>query len=143
MSKDHSDTENTDLEKRGSFPQPLPVEEVVAGEGDESYPEGGLRAWLVAAGVACILFATLGWTNSFGVFFPYYQKNQLSSETPDRIAWIGSVQVTLTFATGVIGGPTFDRYGTLVSLPTYLGRKHLLSQVPPLSRSTASDEPPP
>src|SRR4051794_31455823 len=65
-----------------------------------SYPEGGLQAWLVAAGTASILFATLGWTNSFGVFFPYYQANQLSDKSPDDIAWIGSVQVTLTFAGG-------------------------------------------
>ncbi|KAK0650033.1 major facilitator superfamily domain-containing protein [Cercophora newfieldiana] len=84
---------------------------------DDLYPEGGLRAWLVAAGAACILFATLGWANSFGVFFPFYLNHQLSAESPDSIAWIGSVQVTLSFATGVVGGPLFDRYGTLVLRP--------------------------
>src|SRR4051812_13810294 len=71
----------------------------------DPYPEGGLRARLVAAGAACILFATLGWSNSFGVFLPFYMSHQLSTESPDRIAWIGSVQVTLTSATGVVGGP--------------------------------------
>lgn len=78
------------------------------------YPEGGLRAWLVVAGAACTLFATLGNTNTFGVFFIHYQTHQLSDKSPDTIAWIGSVQATLFFASGVVGGPLFDRFGAWV-----------------------------
>lgn len=31
-----------------------------------SFPEGGARAWGVAAGAAGVLFCTLGYVNSFG-----------------------------------------------------------------------------
>jgi len=82
---------------------------------EHDFPEGGLRAWLVAAGTAGILFCTLGYSNSFGVFQAYYIHNQLRDHSPDDISWIGSVQVCLVFALGVIGGPIFDRYGAWVS----------------------------
>lgn len=81
---------------------------------EHDFPEGGLRAWLVAAGTAGILFCTLGYSNSFGVFQAYYIHNQLRDHSPDDISWIGSVQVFLVFALGVIGGPIFDRYGAWV-----------------------------
>ncbi|TPX07967.1 uncharacterized protein E0L32_010298 [Thyridium curvatum] len=81
------------------------------------YPEGGTQAWLVAAGTAGVLFATLGYTNSFGVFQAYYMLHQLQHETSDRIAWIGSLQAFLIFATGCVGGPLFDRYGARVIRP--------------------------
>lgn len=80
-------------------------------------PDGGARAWMVAAGTACILFCTMGYTNSFGVFEAYYMSHQLRNETPDRIAWIGSLQNFLIFASGAIGGPLFDRYGAKVIYP--------------------------
>ena len=31
-----------------------------------SFPEGGLRAWLVAIGCALVLFSTFGYVNAFG-----------------------------------------------------------------------------
>ena len=31
-----------------------------------TFPEGGARAWFVAAGTAGVLFCTLGYANSFG-----------------------------------------------------------------------------
>lgn len=31
-----------------------------------TFPEGGARAWFVAAGAAGVLFCTLGYVNSFG-----------------------------------------------------------------------------
>ena len=86
-------------------PQPSPYD----------FPEGGLRAWLVAAGTAGILFCTLGYSNSFGVFQAYYIRNQLKDHSPDDISWIGSLQVFLVFALGLAGGPIFDRYGAWVS----------------------------
>ncbi|KAK3356482.1 major facilitator superfamily domain-containing protein [Lasiosphaeria hispida] len=80
----------------------------------ENFPEGGLQAWLVAAGATGVVFSTLGYTNSFGVFLPYYLGHQLLGESPDNVAWIGSVQATLSFATGMVAGPLFDRYSVLV-----------------------------
>lgn len=81
---------------------------------NHEFPEGGLQAWLVAAGGACIFFSALGFANSFGVFEEYYLTHQLQGETADNVAWIGSVASCLQFAAGAIGGPLFDRYGAWV-----------------------------
>jgi hypothetical protein len=78
-------------------------------------PDGGLRAWLVAAGGACVLFSCLGFSNSFGVFVEYYITHQLQGQSPSKVAWIGSLSVFIQFAGGAIGGPMFDRYGAWVS----------------------------
>jgi hypothetical protein len=79
------------------------------------YPEGGVQAWLVAAGGACVFFSALGFANSFGVFEEYYLTHQLKNESADNVAWIGSIASFLQFAAGAIGGPLFDRYGAWVS----------------------------
>ena len=79
-------------------------------------PDGGLQAWLVAAGGGCVFFSALGFANSFGVFVEYYLSHQLRDQPPDNVAWIGSLASFLQFATGMIGGPLFDRYGSWVSL---------------------------
>lgn len=78
-------------------------------------PDGGLRAWLVAAGAACTIFSTLGFANSFGVLQEYYAAHQLQKESADRIAWIGSLAAFLQFGSGAIAGPLFDWYGAWVS----------------------------
>lgn len=80
----------------------------------DAYPEGGKEAWLCAAGTAGIMFCSLGYANSFGVFQSYYMQHQLHNHTPDEISWIGSIQVFLVFLSGAIGGPIFDRYGAWV-----------------------------
>ena len=90
------------------------------GPGPGDFPEGGTQAWLVACGTAGILFCTLGFANSFGVFQAYYIDHQLRGHSPDDISWIGSLQVFLVFALGVIGGPMFDRYGAIVSLASFV-----------------------
>jgi hypothetical protein len=84
-------------------------------------PDGGLKAWLVAAGAACTIFSTLGFANSFGVLQEYYAANQLRGQSADRIAWIGSLSAFLQFAAGGLGGPLFDRYGAWVSNPFRYG----------------------
>ncbi|MCJ1269726.1 hypothetical protein MMC22_009618 [Lobaria immixta] len=76
-----------------------------------TFPEGGARAWFVAAGTAGVMFCTLGYINAFGVYQEYYQSHQLQDQSPSSISWIGSLQVFFLFAGGVVGGPLFDRYG--------------------------------
>ncbi|KAK3690506.1 major facilitator superfamily domain-containing protein [Podospora appendiculata] len=80
-------------------------------------PDGGIVAWLVAAGAGCLFFAALGFSNSFGVFQEYYMTHQLQDESADKIAWIGSVSAFLQFGTGAVAGPLFDRYGARVIRP--------------------------
>ncbi|KAJ4251885.1 hypothetical protein NW762_011182 [Fusarium torreyae] len=80
-------------------------------------PDGGLRAWLVAAGAACIFFSCLGFANSFGVLQEYYIRHQLRGNSEDKIAWIGSISTFIQFAAGAISGSMFDRYGSWVLRP--------------------------
>lgn len=77
-------------------------------------PDGGLKAWLAAAGGSCIFFAALGFANAFGVFEEYYLSHQLAGKSADDVAWIGSLATCLQFAAGALGGPLFDRYGAWV-----------------------------
>ncbi|KAH0497995.1 hypothetical protein TgHK011_005276 [Trichoderma gracile] len=84
----------------------------------EPAPDGGLRAWLVAFGAASIFFCCLGFSNSFGTFTEYYLSHQLSDHSPDDVAWIGSLSAFLQFFVGMVGGPLFDRYGSLVIYPS-------------------------
>lgn len=72
---------------------------------------------LVAAGASCIFFCTLGLSNSFGTFEEYYLQHQLSDQSPSAISWIGSLQSFLQFFAGMLGGPLFDHYGSLVKQP--------------------------
>ncbi|KAI1068735.1 hypothetical protein LB507_006065 [Fusarium sp. FIESC RH6] len=80
-------------------------------------PDGGLQAWLVAAGAACIFFSCLGFANSFGVMQEYYMTHQLRGHSADAVAWIGSVSTFIQFAAGALSGPLFDRYGSWVIRP--------------------------
>jgi hypothetical protein len=82
-------------------------------------PDGGLQAWLVAAGSACIFFSCLGFANSFGVLQEYYMTHQLRGHSEDAIAWIGSISTFIQFAVGALSGPMFDRYGSWVRFQTH------------------------
>ncbi|KAH7024990.1 major facilitator superfamily domain-containing protein [Microdochium trichocladiopsis] len=84
-------------------------------------PDGGLKAWSVAAGASCITFCTLGFANSFGTFQQYYLTHQLASRSPDDVAWIGSISIFLQLSVGLIAGPLFDRYGAIVLRPAAVG----------------------
>lgn len=78
-------------------------------------PEGGTRAWIVAAGSGAIFFSTLGFANSFGTFEEYYLSHQLKEYSASKISWIGSLAIFLNFFAGMLSGPLFDRYGEKVS----------------------------
>ncbi|KAF1836561.1 monocarboxylate permease-like protein [Decorospora gaudefroyi] len=80
-------------------------------------PEGGARAWIVAAGGGAIFFSTLGFVNSFGTFEEYYLSHQLKNSSASEISWIGSLAIFLNFFTGMLSGPLFDRYGEKMLRP--------------------------
>lgn len=98
-------------------PEKLPSSNDQTSSEEADFPDGGLRAWLVAIGASTAFFCTLGYTNTFGIFQAYYLFTLLPSHTADEIAWIGSLQTFLIFASGAIGGPLFDRYGALIIRP--------------------------
>ncbi|KAF8194806.1 MFS general substrate transporter [Mycena galopus ATCC 62051] len=75
---------------------------------ETSYPDGGLRAWLIVLGAFFSTFSTFGYVNSWGVFQTYYQLDLLKDSSSSAISWIGSVQIALTFGVAVWMGRLFD-----------------------------------
>ncbi|ORY67390.1 major facilitator superfamily domain-containing protein [Pseudomassariella vexata] len=79
--------------------------------GAETYPEGGLEAWLVVFGSFCGLCASLGIMNTIAIFQTYLATHQLSDYSEGTIGWIFSLYTFLCFAGGIYVGPMFDKYG--------------------------------
>ena len=70
-------------------------------------PSGGVRAWSTAFLASLILLNTWGFVNSFGVFRTYYVNTmKLGSNT--AVSWIGSLQIFLVYAVGVLSGRAQD-----------------------------------
>jgi len=55
------------------------------------------------------MFCTAGYTFSFGVYQDFYVRTYLNHYTPSEIGWIGSIQIWLLFAIGIVTGRAFDR----------------------------------
>ncbi|EDR07247.1 uncharacterized protein LACBIDRAFT_250673 [Laccaria bicolor S238N-H82] len=70
--------------------------------------EGGLRGWMTIAGAWLIQFSTFGYVYSYGVYQDYYTRVFLTNHTPSSIAWIGSFQLMMPFALGLVSGKLFD-----------------------------------
>ncbi|KAG6995708.1 riboflavin transporter MCH5 [Physcia stellaris] len=84
----------------------------IEGENDaKSYPEGGLRAWLVVVGSFSGMVASFGIMNTMGTFQTYLTTHQLASYSPSAVGWIFSLYVFLSFFCGVQIGPIFDAKG--------------------------------
>ncbi|CAO2654668.1 Nn.00g114010.m01.CDS01 [Neocucurbitaria sp. VM-36] len=111
-------TDSPDMNEK-SISRSNPSDEIVDNE-IAAYgpaPDGGLRAWLNAAGGFCIFFSCLGFTSCFGILQEYYSSHQLRDGSMDDIAWIGSLASFIQFAGGAIGGPMFDRFGAWMLRP--------------------------
>lgn len=76
-----------------------------------SYPEGGVRAWLVVFGSFSGMTASFGLMNTIGTFQAYISTHQLTSYSPSAVGWIFSLYVFLAFFCGVQIGPVFDAKG--------------------------------
>jgi uncharacterized membrane protein len=77
----------------------------------ETYPEGGLQAWLVVAGSWFAMIASMGLMNSIAVFQAYTLSHQLEGISESTVGWIFSIYTWLAFFGGVYIGPVFDKYG--------------------------------
>ncbi|KAH6616418.1 major facilitator superfamily domain-containing protein [Boeremia exigua] len=78
---------------------------------EDSFPEGGTRAWLVVLSAWLLLFPSLGLQVSLGLLQDYWSQHQLAHLSASTIGWIPSVFVYLSLAGGLFVGPLFDRYG--------------------------------
>lgn len=80
-----------------------------------TYPEGGLEAYLVVLGCFCALFGSLGVVNTAGSFQAWITEHQLKDHNDASIAWIFGMYAFLMFFGGLQIGPIFDAKG-----PRYL-----------------------
>ncbi|KAG1858814.1 hypothetical protein F4604DRAFT_1906185 [Suillus subluteus] len=98
----------------------LGVEYPVSEESDlplvvQEFPEGGLAAWSTAFGSFLILFCSLGYTSSFGVYRGiaehenFYTEHYLTHETSFAISFIGSFNGFLGSTLSLISGSLYDR----------------------------------
>jgi hypothetical protein len=94
---------------QGMSPGPLPDAQSLAAEC--TYPEGGVKAYLVVFGSWCTFFAPLGIVNALAIFQDYISEDQLSSYGPSQIGWIFSLYAFLTFSCGIYIRPIFDVHG--------------------------------
>ncbi|KAH9915854.1 MFS monocarboxylate transporter [Fomitopsis serialis] len=81
-----------------------------------TFPDGGLRAWGNVTGCFLLAFTSFGQLNAFGVFQTYYAEELLRDYTLSTISWIGSVQLVITYMSGIVLGRVFDIYGARSSL---------------------------
>ncbi|KAG9052339.1 hypothetical protein FS842_010032 [Serendipita sp. 407] len=98
--------ENRVVEADSVESEPKPEGNNVAS--NPTFPDGGLRAWLVVLGVFSLNFATFGIAVSWGAFQAYYEQNTLRGHSSSSIAWIGSLQFSLIFMPGSITGRLLD-----------------------------------
>lgn len=78
---------------------------------NETYPEGGLRAWLVILGCWFALIASLGLMNTLATFQSYLISHQLAEYEEGTVGWIFSLYTFVVFFLGLYIGPMFDKYG--------------------------------
>lgn len=76
-----------------------------------TYPEGGLEAWLCVFGSFCGLMGALGMMNTIGTLQAYISTHQLESQTESAIGWIFGIYAFLSFFCGIQIGPVFDAKG--------------------------------
>jgi MFS family permease len=89
----------------------VPISRVTTDTDGNTYPEGGLEAWLVVLGAFLGLFASLGLVNTIGSFHAYLENNQLKDYSSGSVSWIFGIYAFLTFFGGVQVGPIFDAKG--------------------------------
>lgn len=78
---------------------------------NETYPEGGLRAWLVVFGCWLALFASLGLMNTLATFQSYLISHQLANYEEGIVGWVFSIYTFVVFFLGLYIGPMFDKWG--------------------------------
>lgn len=80
-------------------------------DGEETFPDGGTRSWLVVLGSFFLLMASYGMMNSTGVLQNYFATHQLSNYSTSAVGWIPGLFTFFGLVLSVQIGPMFDRYG--------------------------------
>ncbi|OOO10547.1 major facilitator superfamily MFS_1 [Aspergillus oryzae] len=89
---------------------------------NESYPEGGPRAWLVVFGAWCAMIPSMGLLNSLGILHAWTSTHQLQGYSKSSIGWIYGAYGFFLYFAGAQAGPIFDAYGpAYVVIPGSIG----------------------
>lgn len=107
---DHAEAHTSD-DERAACKDSVDTSDISTDDEGNTYPEGGLRAWLVVVGAFSGMMACFGYMNTVGTYQAYLAMNQLSSYSESTIGWIFSVYIFLSFGAGVQVGPFFDKHG--------------------------------
>lgn len=119
---------DSDIEKSETGIWPLPLPTVLPSAKDaadlsrpdshtskdaygNTYPEGGVDAWLCVLGSFCGLTAILGITNSLAVYQNYFVTHQLVDVPVGTVGWIFGLYTFIAFSGGIEIGPVFDAVG--------------------------------
>ena len=76
-----------------------------------TYPEGGLEAYLCVFGSFCAMMMGLGMMNTVGTYQSYVSTHQLQGQSESAIGWIFGLYAFLAFFCGIQIGPIFDAKG--------------------------------
>ncbi|KAH8649164.1 major facilitator superfamily domain-containing protein [Xylariales sp. PMI_506] len=82
----------------------------------ESYPDGGLQAWLAVAGAFACIFTSTGWLSCNAVFQSYYESTLLVNSSRFDISWISSTALFFMLFSQLFAGKIFDNYGPRILL---------------------------
>ncbi|KAJ7734768.1 major facilitator superfamily domain-containing protein [Mycena maculata] len=99
------------------------------GEGEWTYPDGGLRAWLVVVGCFLMACACMGFGMVWGVFQDYYHTNRFAGTSLSTLSLVGGVfSFCMNFSSYLFGG-IGERYGykRMIALSCTLGYLCLLA----------------
>ncbi|KAH3898711.1 related to Probable transporter MCH4 [Saccharomycodes ludwigii] len=83
---------------------------------EESFPEGGIQAYLVVFGSFMGLIPVFGMINSLGAIQSYISYNQLSDVKSSTVSWIFSIFLAISFVSCVFTGAYFDRNGGFIPM---------------------------
>jgi len=106
LGRDHDDED---------APEIVEVAHSPGGANEESalttYPDGGVRAWLVVVGSTAVLTSTYGLMTAGGLFLTFWKESQLAEYTETEIAWIIAMFVFLDSLVSGPAGLLFDKFG--------------------------------
>ncbi|KAG7666109.1 uncharacterized protein J8A68_000365 [[Candida] subhashii] len=80
-------------------------------ENNETYPEGGLKAYSVLFGSFIGLVANFGAINSIGAIQAYIATHQLEGIKTSTVSWIFSIFLAVALGNTIFVGPFFDLKG--------------------------------
>ena len=78
---------------------------------DETYPEGGSRAWISVTGSLCAMMCCFGLMNTIGTFQAYIASHQLNAYSASDVGWIFGLYLFIAYFSGIQTGPWFDAQG--------------------------------